>query len=110
MKESNLQKLVMLDCGNEDWIAEHYESKKLLMPNGRYADSGIPVGYPDLTIYPGNGLVCFAELKVGNNKTSDEQDAFIARMSAKGYLCRVIYTMKEWYIFKKFIKDCYGLL
>ena len=109
MRESNLQKQIQLDCGRRGWIAEHYESKKLLLPNGSYADSGVPKGYPDLTIYLGNGLICFVECKVNYNKPSEEQNAFINRMTRLGYMCGVIYTLKAWIEFKRFIYDTYQL-
>ena len=108
-KELNLQKLIQLDCSKQHWISEHYESKKLLMPNGRYADSGVPKGYPDLTIYIGNGIVCFVECKIGYNKQSDEQILFQARMTKLGYLYKVIYDMEQWSVFKQQIIEEYLL-
>jgi len=95
-----LQKRIQLDCGAEGWIAEHYESKKLLLPNGMYADSGVPVGYPDLTIYPGNGIVVFVETKIKYNKPSDEQLLFRDRMVNLGYLHKFIYSFEAWLNFK----------
>ena len=108
MKESNLQRLILIDCGKQNWIAEHYESKKLLLPSGFYADSGVPVGYPDLTIYIGHGIVCFAELKVNKNKPSDEQLIFQERMRSRGYLSEIIYSMQEWERYKATIKLTYN--
>lgn len=105
MKELNLQKLIQIDCGKEGWIAEHYESKKLLLPDGRYADSGVPVGYPDITIYPGKGYVVFVETKVGYNKQSDEQIAFQQRMERLGYSYLLIYNINEWQKNKSIIKN-----
>ena len=106
-RELNLQKTILLDCSRQHWIAEHYESKKLLLPNGQYADSGVPVGHPDLTIYIGKGIVVFAELKVGHNKQSPEQVRFQELYRARGYLCEVIYTMDQWEDYKKVIKERY---
>jgi hypothetical protein len=95
-KELILQKQIQLDCGKHGWIAEHYESKKLRLPNGMYADSGVPKGYPDITIYIGNGIVVFVETKIGYNKLSDDQKKFFKRMRRLGYICEVVYTVKQW--------------
>ena len=106
-KELNLQKAIQLDCSSQGWIAEHYESKKLLLPSGRYADSGVPKGYPDLSVYTGDGIVCFVECKVGYNKQSDEQILFEKRMTKLGYLYQVIYNMNQWEVYKQQIIDKY---
>ena len=74
-----------------------------------YADSGVPKGYPDLTIYVGEGIVCFVECKVGYNKTTVEQNDFNYRMSRFGYLYAVVYTMKEWNAFARTIQETYNL-
>jgi hypothetical protein len=102
-KELNLQKAIQLDCSSQGWISEHYESKKLLLPSGQFADSGVPSGYPDLTVYPGNGIVCFVECKVGKNKQQSEQVLFQNRMKKRGYLYQVIYNMNQWNDYKNHI-------
>ena len=109
MRELDLQHLIQLDCGRSGWIAEHYESKRGMLPSGIYYDSGVPKGYPDITIYLGNGLVCFVETKVKYNKASPEQRLFIERMSRLGYEIRVIYTFDEWLEFKKYLKNKYNI-
>ena len=109
MRELNLQRLVALDASTNGWIAEHYESKKLLLPNGMYADSGVPVGYPDLTLYVAPGIVCFVELKVNKNKPSKEQLEFQSRMRSRGYISEIIYSMQEWEGVKTLIIHKYNL-
>ena len=99
-----LQKQIQLSCGRMGWIAEHYESKKLRLPNGMYADSGVPPGYPDLTIYLGNGKVMFVETKIKYNKLSDDQKKFFERMIKLGYICEVVYNMYEWELLVQSIK------
>jgi len=60
-----------------------------------------------LTIYIGNGIVCFVECKVGYNKQSDEQILFEKRMTKLGYLYQVIYNMNQWEVYKQQIIDKY---
>lgn len=106
-REINLQRSIQLDASLEGWICEHYESKRGQLINGSFIDSGVPVGYPDLTIYLGNGIVAFVECKIHPNVPSSEQLRFIDRMTTLGYQAKVIYNMDEWTNFKNQLTDIY---
>lgn len=65
----------------------------------RLKDMGVKAGVLDYTLYwvAGDGLreVAHLELKIGKNNTSDEQDAFIARVSKLGHLTGVARNIQE---------------
>lgn len=88
MKELNLQKQCMLEAGKRKLLCYHFEAVNTQLPNGRFVRSGVPVGYPDLTIInKANGKVMFAELKVGYNQASKEQEKFL-KLLPNAYLIR----------------------
>lgn len=58
---------------------------------------GLKKGVPDLmmAIPKGGFSGMFIEMKANNNKTSDEQDEWIARLSKAGYKVAVCYGFEE---------------
>lgn len=67
-------------------LAELYGWRVYHVPDSRRCSAG----FPDLVLAR-RGVVIFAELKVGRNKTSPDQDAWLADLAASGARCRVWY-------------------
>lgn len=58
---------------------------------------GLRSGFPDLFIPRACGGLhgLFVEMKAGRNKTTPNQDKWLADLSAAGYCCRVCYGFDE---------------
>jgi hypothetical protein len=81
----------MLECSKHNALVYHFEATHLRLPNGTYRDSGVPIGWPDLTIIKQDGSIHFAELKVGKNKPSKEQQKFLSLLPNS----HLIYSLEE---------------
>lgn len=44
--EQVLDKNIMLWCGERNWLCFHTNVGKVMMWDGRYFDTGLPVGWP----------------------------------------------------------------
>ena len=94
-KELNLQKRCMLYASSLGLLVYHFQAAKYQLPNGDYVDSGVPVGWPDLTIIdPVTSKVYFAELKIKPNKPSKEQRHYLTVLP-NAYLCYSLDKFKE---------------
>ena len=67
---------------------------KVRTPDGRWFDTGLPKGFPDLFACK-NGKTYFIEVKVKPNKPTPEQLTFIEVMTDKGFTCGVVYSVTE---------------
>ena len=90
-RESNLQAECMLYASAHNFLCYHFSSTKYQLPDGSYVDSGVPVGWPDLTIISPDGKVIFVELKVKPNKPTKEQIHYLSVLP-NAYLC---YSLDE---------------
>lgn len=61
---------------------------------GDYFDTGLPTGYPDLTII-GYGWIAFCETKIHPRKPTKEQLAFLAEMKKRGHKAFVAYNLND---------------
>ena len=57
--------------------------------------SGLPKGFTDLLFVRKDGVPCFIELKVGKNKPSPEQLAFIEKMQSHNARAGIAHTPEE---------------
>lgn len=65
------------------------------MPDGTYFNTGVPVGYPDLTIFTDDGRVLFIETKIKPRKPTDEQLHFLQILRERGFVAEVVYNFDE---------------
>jgi len=94
--EKALQNRIMLDCGIHDVLAFHINPGKIRLPDGTWFDTGVPNGWPDITIFPGDSKVLFVEVKIKPNKPSSNQLKIISLLRSKGNIVAVIYTWEQW--------------
>jgi len=53
--------------------------------DGRFFDTGLPEGFPDLIALPGNGRIAFIEVKTLTGRLREAQRRFRAWAQSKGY-------------------------
>lgn len=85
----------MLWCGQHDWLCFHTNVGKVQMIDGRYFDTGLPKGWPDLMILTNKGETIFCETKIHPRKPTKEQINTIEVLQKRGFLAFVCYSLGE---------------
>lgn len=93
-KEKRLMNEIRLWCGEHDLICIRANVGKVRMKDGGWFDTGLPVGYPDLTII-GYGFIIYCECKIKPNKPTKEQIAFLAEMNKRGHGTLIAYSLDD---------------
>lgn len=93
--EQILTKQIMLYCGGRNWLCFHVNVGKIKLPNGTFFQTGVPKGWPDLTIITDDGQVIFCETKIHPRKPTQEQLDFIANLRSRHIKAFVAYTLEE---------------
>ena len=65
------------------------------MSDGSYFNTGVPTGWPDLTILTDTGISFYIETKIHPRKPTAEQLEFIRILRSRGFTAEVIYTLNE---------------
>ena len=91
--ESRLLHEIMTELGKHGAVYRT-NSGSIRLPSGKYFRA-LPEGFADIMFIRPDGLTCFVECKVGRNKPTDKQLAFIEKM--RGMNCRagVAYSTSE---------------
>lgn len=97
MSESQLQKLIMLECGKRGWLCFHTNVGRVQTIDGRYFDTGLPKGWPDLLIITNTGQSLFVELKVHPNKPKKHQISMINLLRKSNCYCFVTFSLLDFY-------------
>lgn len=93
--EKRLMNQIRLYCGTKNWIVIRGNVGTFQTIDGRFVDTGLPKGWPDLLILTDKGIPIFVETKVGKNKTSIEQQEFIKLLVSKKFDAFVCYSIDE---------------
>jgi hypothetical protein len=67
------------------WRVARCNVGKFQLADGRWFDTGIPRGFPDLAALGKNGETVFIEVKAGSNKLSAEQREWLGWLEANGH-------------------------
>lgn len=94
-REHRLSNQIRIKCGELNWLCFHINVGKIRMSDGTYFNTGVPPGYPDLTIFTDKGTVLFIETKIKPRKPTAEQLHFIDILRERGFTAEVIYTYEE---------------
>ena len=92
--ELQLQRSCMLYASSLGILCYHFQAAKYQLPNAQHVDSGVPVGWPDLTLIYPNGTVAFVELKIHPNKPSKKQLHYLSILP-NAHLCYSFNEFKE---------------
>jgi hypothetical protein len=94
MSEHKFQNQVRKELSNLGYISFRTNVGKIKMHDGRWFDTGLPVGFSDLIILK-DGKTYFIELKTGRNKPSKNQLHFLEIMKKNGFNAGVAWTMED---------------
>ena len=68
---------------------------KVRMADGRYFDTGLPKGFPDLFGFRPDGRIFFIEVKNETGKVRPEQKIFIENIRKRGALAGVARSVED---------------
>jgi len=94
MTEQSLQNTIRLFLSKKGFINFRCNVGKVRLKDGRWFDTGLPRGHSDIVAYK-NGKAYFIEVKVGNNKASQEQINFIKVMKENGCTAGIVYCLED---------------
>ena len=84
-KESNILKSIRLWCGENNILCFRCNVGGGKLANGGYFNSGLPNGFSDLIVLPGNGFIIFVECKNATGRQREDQIMFQTQVESRGY-------------------------
>lgn len=99
--EKFLMNQIRLECGKLGWIVIRLNVGTFKLNDGRFLDTGIPKGFPDLMILTNSGKSLFIETKKAPNKPSKLQIDTINLLKSKGFHAEIIYNLNQFFNFIK---------
>jgi|WetSurMetagenome_2_1015567.scaffolds.fasta_scaffold13108_3 hypothetical protein len=94
MKEHDFQNQIRLELSKLGYITFRTNVGKVKLHDGRWFDTGLPVGFSDLIALK-NGKTYFIELKQGKRMATKEQINFIEQMKRNGFSAGIAYNMND---------------
>ena len=85
-EEHNIQNEIRLWCGEKNIDCWRINVGSGYTPDGRRFTTGVPEGFPDLEICPGNGLLIYCECKTLKGRQREKQIEFQKHVEEKGYV------------------------
>lgn len=85
MREHNIQNEIRLWCGEHGIMCFRCNVGHVQCADGTWFDTGLPEGFSDLIILPGNGIIIFCEVKTRYGQQREAQIAFQKTMENAGY-------------------------
>lgn len=74
--EHTIQNEIRLTLANRGHLVFRTNVGKVKTSDGRWFDTGLPIGFPDLFVIKNNGKFCGIEVKNQNGKLRDTQKQF----------------------------------
>lgn len=95
-KEQATQDSIRVVLAQEGYIVFRTNVGKVKTADGRWFDSGLPTGFPDLMGYkPGNGRIFFIEVKTETGRRHRDQVAFANGLKNKNVIYGVARSADE---------------
>ena len=98
--EQRLTKQIMIYCGEHDILCHHLNVGQFKLPDGRYFNTGVPKGFPDLQLI-GHGWVAYVETKIHPRKPTLDQLAWMKILNDRKIASGCVYTLEEFIEFLK---------
>lgn len=100
--EHRLSNQIRIWCGEHNFLCFHINVGKIRMSDGTYFHTGVPVGWPDLTIITDNGQVVFIETKIKPRQPTQQQIDMLNELKNRGFIAEVVYDFQSFLrIFEK---------
>lgn len=84
-REHNIQNEIRAWCGEHNIWCFRCNVGKVQCIDGTWFDTGLPEGFPDLLVLPGNNIVICCEVKAKYGKQRDAQINFQKEAESRGY-------------------------
>ena len=95
-KEQAIQDSIRVALAQAGYIVFRTNVGKVKTADGRWFDSGLPTGFPDLVGYkPDNGKIFFIEVKTATGKRRKDQVAFANGLRDKNVIYGVCRSAEE---------------
>lgn len=95
MTESDIQNAIRLRLSEMGFAVFRTNVGKVRMPDGRWFNTGLPKGHPDLYAVR-SGKIYYIEVKTPTGKVSAEQEHFIATMRDRyGCVAGVVRSVED---------------
>lgn len=85
MKEKNIQNSIRIWCGEHDILCFRCNVGKWQTIDGKWIDTGLPAGFPDLLILTNDGRTIYCEVKTLKGKQRQDQINFMNQIRSKGH-------------------------
>lgn len=95
MTETDIMHQIMLDVSAAGNLIFRGNVGKVKLRDGRWFDTGLPKGFPDLFGVDASGYIFFIEVKVPGGRVRDEQKRFITAMRKRGLKAGIAHDSKE---------------
>lgn len=93
--EKRLMNEIRIECGRRGWVVIRMNVGKVRMDNGRWFDTGIPKGFPDMMVLTNDGRAFFVETKIKPRKPTKQQVEKLNLLQSLGFKAEVIYDIDE---------------
>lgn len=94
--EAAIQDSIRVALAQAGYIVFRANVGKVKTADGRWFDSGLPTGFPDLMGYkPGNGRIFFLEVKTKTGRRRKDQVAFANGLRDKNVIYGVVRSADE---------------
>lgn len=93
-KERNIQKEIMLWCGQHDFLCFRCNVGKVKCEDGTWFDSGLCNGFSDLIVLA-NNTIYFIEVKTKIGQQREDQKNFQSIVQSRGYTYIVARSTKD---------------
>lgn len=93
--EHRIMNEIRLWCGINNILCFRCNVGKVKLATGAYFDTGLPNGFSDLIILPGNGIIIFCEVKTQYGKQRPDQIEFENLVKKRGYKYIVSHSLNE---------------
>ena len=93
--EKVVQNSIRLYCGQHNILCFRCNVGKVQLATGGYFDTGLPEGFSDLIILPGNGIIIFCEVKAPKGHQRQDQIKFQQSVESRGYKYILAHSLEE---------------
>ena len=102
-REHNIQNEIRAWCGEHNILCFRCNVGKVQCIDGSWFDTGLPEGFPDLLLFPGQGLAVCCEVKAKYGQQRQAQIAFQQTVEERGYKYVVARSVDD---VKKALGEC----